>query len=422
MSTLMDARRPVRVACVIVAIGVGLGMLGRLPHVGAESAKHDAAEAEPAKGPHGGRLLRDGGFAVEVTIFERGVPPEFRVYCYDGETPTDCAGVGLTIELARFGPRTDTIRFAKSEGYLRGDRTVEEPHSFDVTVVAEEGGHTHRWTYPSPEGRTELSPEAVRSSGLGIETAGPASIVTKLQAYGRVTANEDRLANVTPRFPGVVKEIRKRLGDRVEPNEVLATIESNESLQRYDVRSAIAGTVIRKDVRPGELAREDDVLYTVADLGTVWVDLSIRAEDQPRLRVGQPVSVEIGLGGARVEGKLGYLSPVGAPGSQTSLARVELPNPDGALRPGLFATAEIVVDEATVPIAVRASALQTFRDWDVVFLTDGHVFQAIPIEIGRRDHEWIEVVQGVAAGQRYVAENSFIVKADIGKSGAVHEH
>jgi len=411
-----------------VTAGVALALI--LPHPERGAAEptvghghpEDAGEAQPAKGPHGGRLLRDDAFAVEITIFERGVPPEFRVYCYDRERPVDCDRVALQIELVRFGGRVDTIRFAKTADYLRGDRTIDEPHSFDVNVSAEEGGRTHRWAYASPEGRTQLSPEAIRASGIVIETAGPATVITKIQAYGRVVPNEDRLANVTPRYPGVVKEVRKRLGDRVEANEVLATVESNDSLQRYDVRSAIAGTIVRKDVRPGELAREADVIYTVADLGTVWVDLNVHYDDFRRLRPGQPVTVETGQGIARAESTIVYLAPIGAPGTQTLLARVELANPDGRWRPGLFATGEIVVDEAKVPVAVRTTALQTFRDWDVVFLNDGDVFQAMPVTIGRRDDEWVEIVEGVAAGQRYVAEGSFIIKADIGKSGAVHEH
>jgi cobalt-zinc-cadmium efflux system membrane fusion protein len=85
-------------------------------------------------------------------------------------------------------------------------------------------------------------------------------------------------------------------------------------------------------------------------------------------------------------------------------------------------TGHILVEEATVPTAVKASALQRFRDWDVVFLNDGSVFQAMPITLGRRDAEWVEAVEGVEPGQRYAADNSFIVKADVGKSGATHDH
>ena len=104
------------------------------------------------------------------------------------------------------------------------------------------------------------------------------------------------------------------------------------------------------------------------------------------------------------------------------LARVVLPNPNGEWRPGLYVTAQILVEEVEVPTAVKASALQSFRDWDVVFLNDGNRFEIAILELGRRDAEWVEVVSGLAAGQRYVADNSFIIKADILKSGASHDH
>jgi membrane fusion protein, heavy metal efflux system len=104
------------------------------------------------------------------------------------------------------------------------------------------------------------------------------------------------------------------------------------------------------------------------------------------------------------------------------LARVVLPNPEGAWRPGLFVHGIVRANEAELPVAVEASALQTFRDWDVVFLRVGDLFEAVPVEIGRRDDEWVEIKAGLKAGDLYAAKNSFIVKADIGKSGATHDH
>jgi cobalt-zinc-cadmium efflux system membrane fusion protein len=219
-----------------------------------------------------------------------------------------------------------------------------------------------------------------------------------------------------------VKEIRKRLGDAVTRGEVLAVVESNESLQAYEVKASIAGTIIAKEVTTGELAPEGKVMFTIADLGTVWADLNVSQRDFQSLRLGQHAIVEAGYGVAKSEGPIIYLSPFGAETTQTLLARVELSNVEGQWKPGLFVSGEVLVAESQVATAVKASALQTFRDWDVVFLNEGNVFQAIPVELGRRDAEWVEIVGGVASGQRYAAENSFVVKADIGRSGATHDH
>ena len=176
---------------------------------------HGSTVAEAAKGPHGGRLLREGDFGTEVTIFESGIPPEYRVFFYEKDKPIDPAAVKLTIELHRFGGRVDKIGFAKRDDYLLGDQEIVEPHSFDVKVIAEYKGKTSRWEYDSYEGRTTMTPDAVTNSGIVIETAGPAKIKTTIKVNGRVIPNEDHMTHVIPRYPGIVKKINKRLGDAV---------------------------------------------------------------------------------------------------------------------------------------------------------------------------------------------------------------
>ena len=412
-------------AIAAVLICGGLLLVWIAPSRGKSAAGSSHGEGEPKEaeeGPHGGRLLRDGDFAVEVTIFESGVPPEFRVYALQGERALDPAEVTLAVDLHRFGGKVDRFEFAKRDDYLVGDHTVEEPHSFEVKVTAERAGQKQHWEYDSYEGRTTMSAEAIKSAGITIETAGPAPIRTIVRANGRVVPNEDHLTRVIPRYPGVVKEVRKRLGQSVARGEVLAVVESNQALQPYEVKSAMAGTVIAKDVAPGEFAREGKAIYTVADLSTVWVDLNVYHQDFQRLRSGQKVTFETGEGIARADGTIIYLSPFGSENTQMLLARGEISNAGGDWRPGLFATGEIVVEEATVPVAVKTIALQTFRDWDVVFLNDGSVFQVAPLELGRRDKEWVEVASGLEPGQRYTANGSFVVKADVGKSGATHDH
>ena len=75
-----------------------------------------------------------------------------------------------------------------------------------------------------------------------------------------------------------------------------------------------------------------------------------------------------------------------------------------------------------VPVAVSVDAIQTFRDWQVVFAQYGDWFEVRPLELGRRDDQWVEVVTGLSVGERYAATNSFVLKAELGKSGASYEH
>ncbi len=410
------------IAVVIIGIFVARKILKNEPSKAAGVGEHGEAAPEYPRGPHNGRLLSEGNLELEVTIYEPEIPPQFRVYPFSKGKPLDPSAVKLVIELHRFGGRVDTINFKKEDTYLVGDKVVEEPHSFDVKVMAEYAGKSHTWEYQSYEGRIEISEQAAASVGLEYETAGPRTMRTTVAMNGKIIPNEDRLVHVLPRFPGIVKEIRKKLGDSVEKDEVLAIVESNESLQPYEVKSQIAGRITQRDIALGEFVSTERPIYVVADLSTVWVDLNVHRKDFELLREGQKALLERGEGDVKSEATITYISQFGSENTQTMLARAELPNPEMQWRPGLFVKAEVVVKEEEVPVAVKASAIQQFRDWDVVFMKDGTTYEIAIVELGRRDGEWVEVVSGLKPGTQYVTENSFVVKADVLKGGASHDH
>ena len=151
----------------------------------AEEPGH-AAAPDYERGPHRGRMLRDGDFAVEMTIFEDGLPPEFHVYAYQKDKPLDPKSLQLSVELVRLGGGTTRFAFSPQQDYLRGDGVVIEPHSFDVKVTATQGGRTHRWSYPSYEGRTTIAAQAAQAGGVRSEKAGPVAIGELIDLSGRV--------------------------------------------------------------------------------------------------------------------------------------------------------------------------------------------------------------------------------------------
>lgn len=392
-------------------------------HSAAEGAGHgEAEESDYPRGPHHGRLLSEGDFAVEVTIYEPDIPPQFRLFPFLNGEPLNLDEVDLVIELHRFAGRVDKFQFKKQDDYLVGDLVVEEPHSFDVKVVAKYAGKSYAWEYESYEGRVEISDQAAASVDLQFEVAGPRTMRTTVSMNGKIIPNETRLMHVYPRYPGIVKEARKHLGDEVAKNEVLAVVESNESLQPYNIISLLDGTVTHHDIALGEFVSNDSLIYAVADLSSVWVELNVHRHDFSLLRKGQEILLDSGDGGPEGEAAIVYLSPFGAENTQTMLARAELANPDKEWLPGLFVKAEVVVKKETVPVVVKDSALQKFRDWDVVFMQDGTVYEIAIVELGRRDGEWVEILSGLKAGTKYVSKNSFVVKADVLKSGASHDH
>jgi cobalt-zinc-cadmium efflux system membrane fusion protein len=102
--------------------------------------------------------------------------------------------------------------------------------------------------------------------------------------------------------------------------------------------------------------------------------------------------------------------------------RITLDNAQRRWTPGLFVEGAIHVGESAVPLAVKRSGLQGFRDFTVVFVQVGDTYEVRMLELGRQDDTWIEVRDGLKPGARYVAQNSYLIKADIEKSGASHDH
>jgi cobalt-zinc-cadmium efflux system membrane fusion protein len=415
----------------VVAVIVVLTVAGAwwLSQSGHDSVHRDAAdhahhaghaEAEMPRGPHGGRLLSDGPFALEVTVYERGVPPEFRVYAYHRDQPVAPEHVTLGMELERLDGERDRFRFVPQGDFLRGQGKVSEPHSFDVTVEAGYGGGNYRWQYQNHEGRTRIGDALASASGVETDVSGPARIRESVTLTGRVQADPNRLSRVRARFPGVVKEVRRELGDRVETGDLLARVQSNESLQTYPVRAPIAGVIVHRDIQVGE-ATGAESLFIIADLSRVWAELDVFGHSLSRVQAGQTVVVE-SLNGQTLEGHIDWLSPLAAHGSQSVTARVELSNENLQLRPGQFVRGRVTLLEQDVPLAVRLSALQRFRDFDVVFAKYGETYEVRMLELGKRDEQWVEVLAGLKPGVQYVTANSYLIKADIEKSGASHDH
>lgn len=386
-----------------------------------EHAHSDIEAAEPIKGPHRGRLLRDGDFTAEVAIFETGVPPEFHVYVTKAGKPADLAAVKLSIELTRLGGAVTRFAFAPENDYLRSDASVVEPHSFDVKVTAEYAGAKHVWSYASYEGRTTIAPDMAAAAAIKTGVAGPGALRETLALYGAIQPNAERVRSVVARFPGPIRSVAKQIGDRVQAGEILATIESNDSLQTYAVTAPIAGVITQRKANAGEVAGSE-ALFVIADYSSVWAELIVFARDRARLQVGQPVQVEAADGRQSGAGSIGFIAPVSSIANQGLVARVQLDNTGAQWTPGMFVTGTVTVGETQAPLVVLNSALQSFRDFTVVFAQVGATYEVRMLELGASDGEVTEVRGGLEPGTVYVTENSYLIKADIEKSGASHDH
>jgi len=180
--------------------------------------------------------------------------------------------------------------------------------------------------------------------------------------------------------------------------------------------------VIEKHAAVGEAVKEDATIFVVADLSNVWAEMTVYPKDLDKVKVGQQVTVRATALGATGEGRVSYVGSLVGEQTRSAKARVTLPNPERAWRPGLFVTVDLVEGEAEVPVAVSVGAIQDYRDGKVVFGRFGNVFETRQVEPGRSDGKTVEIVKGLAAGAQYAATNSYALKADLGKAGASHNH
>jgi cobalt-zinc-cadmium efflux system membrane fusion protein len=150
--------------------------------------------------------------------------------------------------------------------------------------------------------------------------------------------------------------------------------------------------------------------------------LTINQKDLDLINVGQEVKITSDALQKSTTGKVIYISPIVSEKNKTVKVNVLINNYSGIWRPGAFITAELKKDSRNVPIVVKKEAIQKFRDWDIVFLNDGTQFEAQPVQLGQESGDWVEIKSGLDLNQNYVSENSFLLKADIEKSSASHEH
>jgi cobalt-zinc-cadmium efflux system membrane fusion protein len=288
----------------------------------------------------------------------------------------------------------------------------EQQHSNEHADHDGEGEANEHVTIPA---------DIAEKSGIRVQPAGAGSIRDEHEVQGIVTPVEGRHARVVARFAGPVREVRVGIGDTVRAGQVLAVVESNISLSNYSIAAPFAGTVLARDVSVGDLAGEAP-LFEIADLSTLWVDLHLFGRDAQHITSGLPIEVYRLSDGLRASTSLLRILPGTATASQSTVARARIDNEDGQWRPGAAVRARVTVAVRDVALVVPLSALQKFEGKDVVFVREGEEYHPTPVTLGERDAQSVEILAGLEAGAEVVVEQSYLVKADLEKSGAEHDH
>ena len=281
-----------------------------------------------------------------------------------------------------------------------------------------EEGDQHGEHGESESAHVEISASMAEQTGIRIREASGGTLVRTLVSYGRLALDPDSIVHIRARFPGQIVNVNAGLGDSVEAGDLLITVESNDSLQTYTVTAPVDGTVLERNASLGGLAAEQ-TLFTIAPLDTLLAELKIFPGQRQQVAPGQMVRID--TGDTQIGASIRDILPQGDD-SPYVIARVQIDNSDDLLAPGRLVTGHIVVERMEAPLVIERRALQSLDNSQVVFIQEGNAFEARPVELGLTDGEFVEVLSGLSAGESYVVDNSYLIKADIEKSGAEHAH
>jgi len=268
------------------------------------------------------------------------------------------------------------------------------------------------------EEHVEISAALANELGIQTQIAASGDLKRTLLLYGKTMPDPQRVSHVSARFPGMIKSIIPALGDKVEAGQLIAVIEANSSLQNYEIRAPLSGTVVEKHANPGELVT-DATLLTIANYESIWVDLTVFPGDSQQVIAGMPVTIT--MENLSADSHIRYLNPSQGE-SPIVIARVPLTNSNALWTPGLLVEGFVVIEEVTVDLAIEDEALQIFEGNQVVFVLEGNVYEPRPLTLGRKDGRKTEVLAGLTVGERYVVANSYLIKADLEKEGVEHDH
>jgi cobalt-zinc-cadmium efflux system membrane fusion protein len=283
----------------------------------------------------------------------------------------------------------------------------------------EAGGHDDH----EEGGPVQLTAEVRNEFGIILDRASPGTLHEEVVLPGEIRFNRKAIAFATPRYNGSVQKINAQLADRVKKGDVLAVLESVDTLRPFEVKAPFDGVIVSYDITPGQTVDAGTSLFTVADLSTVWADLQIYQKNFGQIKEGLKVRITGGHNLPTFRGVIDYVAPTVDEHTRTGLARIVVDNAERAWKPGMFIKGRVAVERHPVDLMVPRSAVLTVEGAPAVFVQTAEGFEPRPIQIGHSDSEYVQVVRGLEAGETYVAKNPISIKAEMGKgSFGGHNH
>ncbi|WP_289028160.1 efflux RND transporter periplasmic adaptor subunit [uncultured Paraglaciecola sp.] len=283
-------------------------------------------------------------------------------------------------------------------------------------IYASEGEHGDEDTHDAEF--VLMSDSMAKKVGVMTQSVQTGSLNITTTVYGNIVTDPASLSHVRARFDGMVTKVNASLGEKVKKGETLAVVESNESLKSYPVAAPFSGTVIARHANEGELSN-GQVLFSIANYDDVWAQLKVFPQQLSDIAENQ--SVQLSVAGSSLETTIQHILP--SPDEKPYvLAYAKIANTSGQWPVGVAIKGLVTINKLDVAMMVPKASIQEFEDASVVFVKEGDEYHPVPVTLGQQDSHNIEVLSGLHIADVIVSQNSYLLKADLEKSEAGHDH
>lgn len=266
------------------------------------------------------------------------------------------------------------------------------------------------------ENLVTLTAENLKNVTLKTEPAQLSNLGMTLKAAGRISANLNKTAKVTPTLEGRLTKLNFDLNDRVKAGDVVALVESPELLGKaLELKASIDGVIIERAATAGELVDKSKVIYTISDPTQLWAIAEVKERDIAAVKLGQEAAfTTLAFPEEKFHGKVVLIGNQVETGSRTLEVRIAVDNADGRLKPGMFADVEIVTTILDNVLLIPDSALETDGENQIVFVAlDGSKFEKRVVKLGLEQSGRVQILDGVKAGESIVTTGGFILKSEM---------
>ena len=328
-------------------------------------------------------------------------------------TPLHPLTLLLTLTLGAYTP----IAFA-SGAHDDHDHTPKDTSHEKFLFNESSDNHYDHGDHDEHESDVEITDSIAEKSGIKTAISAPALIKETTTVYGRTVLDVSKVSHIQARFEGLITKVYVNIGDTVKKGQPLVEIESNEGLNRYTIKAPFAGLIEERHANPGEIAREASLL-TLIDEHAIIAQMKVFPAQRSLIKLGQATTVS--ADGLSLESTIDhFIHSDDEP--NVLIARLSLFHATENWIPGMLVKGLVTLSETHVDVAVDDRAIQTLDGQSVVFVKTAHKYEARHVKLGKTDGAFTQVIEGLTAGETYVVENSYLIKADLEKSGAAHVH